>query len=155
MPSADGRSEVVRRAAATLRERLTAIESQIAAGREPDAIYVDVSAALDDCLSQLRTTGLWGIANRLPSSELWNAAGEILCRGWLQNQARIKPRGYAGDYEMLSRIQEDRLCEDPLGPGGDPARIAVADRHYRLPDAKLPLTRFNVARRERRTQRLR
>jgi len=105
----------VRRAAATLRERLIAVESQLGMQHEPDAAYLDVAAAIDVCLAELRTTGLWGVENRLPSSELWNAAGEILCRGWLQNQARIKPRGYAGDYEMLSRIYENRLCDDPLG----------------------------------------
>jgi hypothetical protein len=33
----------------------------------------------------------------------------------MQNQARTKPRGYAGDYEMLSRMYEHRLCDDPLG----------------------------------------
>ena len=105
----------MRRVATRLRERLGAIESQIAKGCDPDSIYGDVAAAMDECLAELRTTDLWGIANRLPSSELWNAAGEVLCRGWLQNQARIKPRGYAGDYEMLSRIHEGQLCDDPLG----------------------------------------
>ena len=59
--------------------------------------------------------GVWGPENRLPSSELWNAAGHLLSRGWLQNQARTKPRGYAGDHELLSRIYEWRLCDDPLG----------------------------------------
>src|SRR3989442_509429 len=56
-----------------------------------------------------------GPKNRLPSSELWNVAGHLLQRGWLQNQARTKPRGYAGDYEMLARIYENRLCDDLLG----------------------------------------
>jgi hypothetical protein len=27
----------------------------------------------------------------------------------------MKPRGYAGDYEMLARIYENVLCDDPLG----------------------------------------
>jgi extracellular factor (EF) 3-hydroxypalmitic acid methyl ester biosynthesis protein len=108
-------SAVVKRAAASLCERLIAVESQLEAPHDADAVYRQVEAALDDCLAELRTTGLWGVENRLPSSELWNAVGEILCRGWLQNQARIKPRGYAGDYEMLSRIYEGRLCDDPLG----------------------------------------
>jgi SAM-dependent methyltransferase len=58
---------------------------------------------------------IWGPDNRLPSSEIWNAAGKWLCRGWLQNQARTKPRGYAGDHEMLARIYENWRCDDPLG----------------------------------------
>ena len=53
--------------------------------------------------------------NRLPSSELWNVAGHLLARGWLLNQARSKPRGYAGDYEMLAAIYENRRCDDPFG----------------------------------------
>jgi extracellular factor (EF) 3-hydroxypalmitic acid methyl ester biosynthesis protein len=74
-----------------------------------------VKNALDRCVAELRLFNLWGPENRLPSSELWNVAGHLLERGWLQNRARTKPRGYAGDYEMLARIYENRLCDDPLG----------------------------------------
>jgi len=102
-------------AAAKLRERLIAIEPQALTTRDEQHAYCQVKSAIDDCLAELRTTELWGLENRLPSSVLWNEVGEILCRGWLQNQARIKPRGYAGDYEMLARIHENRWCDDPLG----------------------------------------
>jgi extracellular factor (EF) 3-hydroxypalmitic acid methyl ester biosynthesis protein len=77
--------------------------------------YPSVVTALDRCLARLAALGIWGSENRLPSSELWNVAGHLLSRGWLQNQARTKPRGYAGDYETLARIYENRLCDDPLG----------------------------------------
>ena len=33
-----------------------------------------------------------------------------------RQESRVRePRGYAGDFEMLARIYENRLCEDPLG----------------------------------------
>jgi extracellular factor (EF) 3-hydroxypalmitic acid methyl ester biosynthesis protein len=107
-------SQHVRAAASQLAARLTAIERNLPA--EPQsAEYRDVAEAIDACLATLAQTGLWGPENRLPSSELWNVAGDLLSRGWLQNQARTKPRGYAGDYEMLARIYENRWCDDPLG----------------------------------------
>jgi extracellular factor (EF) 3-hydroxypalmitic acid methyl ester biosynthesis protein len=80
-----------------------------------DERYALVAGALRRCLRRLEELNLWGPDNRLPSSELWNVAGPLLSRGWLQNRARTKPRGYAGDYEMLARIYENRLCDDPLG----------------------------------------
>jgi hypothetical protein len=108
-------SKIVRRAAAQLQRRIQSVQALLSQPHDSEDAYQQASTALDDCLAELSTTGLWGTDNRLPSSELWNAAGELLCRGWLQNQARIKPRGYAGDYEMLARIYEQRLCDDPLG----------------------------------------
>jgi extracellular factor (EF) 3-hydroxypalmitic acid methyl ester biosynthesis protein len=108
-------SSIVRQAARDLAERLERIEAVLKQPHDPDAVYGLTASAIDACLETLKSTGLWGVENRLPSSELWNAVGETLCRGWLQNQARIKPRGYAGDYEMLSRIYENRWCDDPLG----------------------------------------
>ncbi len=105
----------VRQAAEELAERLRAVDSLPVTGESEAARYDRVKAALDNCLSCLHPLGLVGPDNRLPSSELWNIAGELLTRGWLQNQARTKPRGYAGDYQMLARIYENRLCEDPLG----------------------------------------
>jgi extracellular factor (EF) 3-hydroxypalmitic acid methyl ester biosynthesis protein len=81
----------------------------------PEAQYRIVKDSIDRSLDELVKLNLWGPANRLPSSELWNIAGQVLSRGWLQNQARTKPRGYAGDFEMLAWIYENRLCTDPLG----------------------------------------
>lgn len=79
----------------------------------PDAPAI--AAAIDECLARLAGLGLIGPANQLPSSELWNHAGFLLERGWLQNRARTKPRGYAGDHELLAWIYHRRTCEDPLG----------------------------------------
>ena len=80
-------------------------------------------ALVDDCLSRcmafLSATGYWGEANRLPSSELWRIAGAVLEVGWLQHRARFKPRGYAGDFEMLARICQETCCRDPLGRAFD------------------------------------
>jgi extracellular factor (EF) 3-hydroxypalmitic acid methyl ester biosynthesis protein len=101
---------------------------------ESDQVYAQVAAAIDECLHQLRSLDLWGRDNQLPSSELWNVAGHVLVRGWLQNRARAKPRGYAGDYEILGRMYENRLCDDPLGRMFDryfqeqPAPQAVRNR---------------------------
>ncbi len=78
-----------------------------------------VDAALSACLSRLAETGLWGEANRLPSSELWQIAGPLLEAGVLQHAARFKPRGYAGDFEMLARICDDYRCDHPLGQAFD------------------------------------
>jgi extracellular factor (EF) 3-hydroxypalmitic acid methyl ester biosynthesis protein len=81
-----------------------------------------VAATIDNCLAGLDRLGLPGPENRLPSSELWNVAGHLLARGWLQNRARTKPRGYAGDHELLDWIYHERVCEDPLG--------ALFDRYF-------------------------
>ena len=107
--------EAAERLVADLRraEELTAAWSDKALS---DALADD---ALSRCMAFLSATGYWGEANRLPSSELWRIAGALLERGWLQQRARLKPRGYAGDFEMLARIYEQTCCEDPLGRAFD------------------------------------
>jgi hypothetical protein len=105
----------VREAADALRVELQRVEERISSGQHDEEVYSSLAAALDQCLSRLSSLNVWGPENRLPSSELWNIAGHLLSRGWLQNQARTKPRGYAGDYETLARIYENRLCDDPIG----------------------------------------
>src|SRR5689334_5648687 len=75
---------------------------------------LDVGALLDRGLVQLSSTNLWGPANREPSQLMWAEAGEILRHGWLELRAREKPRGYAGDHEMLGAIYQNRVTEDPL-----------------------------------------
>jgi len=107
--------QIVVAATDRLRRALAEVELRLHCDVDDEQAFQAVRAALDDCLADLKTTGLWGVENRLPSSVLWNDVGEILCRGWLQNQARIKPRGYAGDYEMLARIYENCWCDNPLG----------------------------------------
>jgi extracellular factor (EF) 3-hydroxypalmitic acid methyl ester biosynthesis protein len=49
------------------------------------------------------------------SAQLWNVAGDLLETGWLHARARHKPRGYAGDHELLRRIAQRQVCEHPLG----------------------------------------
>lgn len=75
--------------------------------------------ALQNALDGLSATGCWGEANRLPSSELWRIAGPWLQVGSLQLRARTKPRGYAGDFEMLTQICERAVCDHPLGSAFD------------------------------------
>jgi len=105
----------IREPAQQLLAKLEPIARAVDSGDNSLDWYPQVAAAIDECLEWLAKLDLWGPANRLPSSELWKAAGHLLTRGWLQNQARTKPRGYAGDYEMLAWIYEHRLCDDPLG----------------------------------------
>jgi extracellular factor (EF) 3-hydroxypalmitic acid methyl ester biosynthesis protein len=106
----------VRHIAADLAENLPMIERDLAAaGGDGQQTYARLTVVLNHCLTALTELNIWGPDNRLPSSEIWNAAGHWLARGWLQNQAHDKPRGYAGDHQMLTRIYENWCCDDPLG----------------------------------------
>jgi extracellular factor (EF) 3-hydroxypalmitic acid methyl ester biosynthesis protein len=105
----------VRAVAIALSQHIEAIEVEVAENSGGDQLDDRVTAALGECLKSLTELNIWGPENRLPSSEIWNIAGHWLRRGWLQNHARTKPRGYAGDHEMLARIYEHALCDDPLG----------------------------------------
>lgn len=116
MPESQPVIERVREIAQELLAELRVVdEAQTSSSQTCDGLYAAVRDALDDSLSQLVRLNLWGPENQLPSSELWNAAGHFLERGWLQNRARTKPRGYAGDWEMIARIRDEMLCDDPLG----------------------------------------
>src|SRR5689334_9125126 len=112
---AQAATALVRKAAERLLAKLEPVVRAVDLGESSGDLYPQVAAAIDGCLAELAKLGLWGTQNRVPSSELWNVAGHLLARGWLLNRARMKPRGYAGDYEMLARIYENRLCDDPLG----------------------------------------
>ena len=82
----------VRDIAADLAENLAAIERDLAAeGADREPLYARLAAVLDNCLTALTQLNTWGPDNRLPSSEIWNAAGEWLCRGWLQNPGPTIP----------------------------------------------------------------
>jgi hypothetical protein len=109
----------VRTAAQRLVARLN--EAREHTGNWQNAALADalLEAALADCLQRLAATGCWGEANRLPSGELWRSASALLDHGSLQKHARFKPRGYAGDHEMLARICEPSCCDDPLGAAMD------------------------------------
>jgi len=78
-----------------------------------------VDQALSNCLARLAETRLWGEANRVPSGELWQVAGPLLEVGALQHRARFKPRGYAGDFQMLAQICQHYRCDHPLGRAFD------------------------------------
>ena len=80
---------------------------------------LEMSRIMNACLDDLALTNCWGEANRGPSRALWKVAGETLAVGWLQNHARQKPRGYAGDFEMLQKIVDRTLSTDPLGRAFD------------------------------------
>jgi hypothetical protein len=103
--------DVVQQAAKRLRARLEAAAQAVALDERQAA----VDEALSACLSTLAATDIWGEANRLLSAQLWNIAGDLLETGWLQARARHKPRGYAGDHELLRRITLWQVCEHPLG----------------------------------------
>ena len=108
-------STIVRAAANGLLRELAPLIERAEVGRLGDDAYPQLERAIHHSLDALATTGLWGPDNRVPSSELWNIAGPVLERSLLINRARTKPRGYAGDYEMLAWIHENRRCDDPLG----------------------------------------
>lgn len=74
-----------------------------------------IDGALDRCLAALVETGVWGRDNQVPSHGLWRIAGPILECGGLQHRARFKPRGYAGDFEMLDDFWSRR--ENQTLPG--------------------------------------
>jgi hypothetical protein len=114
MQADDDRASIVQ-IAGDLQRELTGIELPVQATEGLEAAYRQVARAMDGCLARLSELNLWGSANRLPSSIIWNVAGHLLARGWLQNQARTKPRGYAGDHELLARIFAGEVCEDWLG----------------------------------------
>jgi len=78
-----------------------------------------VTGALDQCLASLSATGIEGPDNRLPSTALWQTAGDLLQFGDLQFRARTKPAGYAGDDELLRRIYEGQVARHPLGRAMD------------------------------------
>jgi extracellular factor (EF) 3-hydroxypalmitic acid methyl ester biosynthesis protein len=104
-------TELVRSAATRLRGQIEKVSELADHGQRQST----VNTALDECLALLSATAIWGEANRLLSSELWNIAGGLLNTGWLQARARDKPRGYAGDHELLRRICEGEVCDHPLG----------------------------------------
>jgi hypothetical protein len=123
----------VRTAASRLVTKLAAAERGLGESSEERSFAI-VATALNEFLADCRATGLWGQANALPSSEAWKIAGSLLGRGWMMHRARTKPRGYAGDYELLARMFDKRLCDDPLGRlldhyfQRDAAPVAVRNR---------------------------
>jgi extracellular factor (EF) 3-hydroxypalmitic acid methyl ester biosynthesis protein len=124
----------LRVAGRTLRERLLSIDATAATDGEREDAYRVVRAAVEQLLDVCRSTGLVGPANRSLSAEMWAEASDVLCRGWMIERARHKPRGYAGDYELLGRMYRNTRCDDRLGSlidryfQEDAAPIAVRNR---------------------------
>lgn len=119
-PPADAAiAAIVESAAREVVDDLRRIAARTGDFRDEDSAAELVARALQRCLDHLVTTGLWGKVNQLPSSRLWRIAGPLLEVGSLQLHARTKPRGYAGDYEMLTKICARFQCADPLGAAFD------------------------------------
>ncbi len=77
------------------------------------AALVDV--AVSRAMRRLAETGVWGRDNEIPSRCFWAPVADWLSTSALVHRARFKPRGLAGDHEMLAAICEGHLCEHPLG----------------------------------------
>lgn len=110
---------MVREIAVQLGEDLRRAHDMTAGWSDAPATERLACGALQQALDRLSATGCWGEANRLPSSELWRIAGRWLEVGTLQWRARFKPRGYAGDFEMLEQICTGHVCDHPLGAAFD------------------------------------
>lgn len=120
--SGDAVLKTVREATVEFVASLQAIESSQRSSAT-DGLSLDdrekLFTSLRRLLEQLESTGFHGETNRLPSGELWRVAEPWLCRGVLQRRAREKPRGYAGDFEMLNMIALHSLSADPWGNAFD------------------------------------
>ncbi|MBC8353981.1 MAG: hypothetical protein H8E66_18455 [Planctomycetes bacterium] len=111
--------EHARRAGDKLLEDLRYAEVTTSGWSNRERTELEVSRIMNSCLDDLALTNCWGKANRVPSNVLWKVAGEVLSVGWLQQHARQKPRGYAGDFEMIDKIVNRSLCSDSLGRAFD------------------------------------
>ena len=74
-----------------------------------------VDAALTKTMNRLAGSGRWGKENQSASAAFWEPVEPFMRHGWLQLRARTKPLGYAGDYELLEAICENRVADGPLG----------------------------------------
>ena len=113
---------------AIAREVCEALLSAESDNSNDDQLQQSVNAAMNHCLQQLDATGLVGPANRIPSNEFWNLAKPVFERGALQLHAREKPRGYAGDYQLLDHICQNRTPGESrrVGSSDEPDRLGRA-----------------------------
>jgi hypothetical protein len=84
-----------------------------------DAGVAAISNLLDEWLEEISAVPMATKANRWRSSDAWSETQDLFSRGWLQNRARMKPRGYAGDYELFARICDGTISDDPWGRAFD------------------------------------
>jgi hypothetical protein len=106
--SSSGALGIVSEAVKRLVDDLSVIDRQ-AAALDDSAGRAAVAAAMDRLLATLAATGLWGRDNEVPGSEIWRIAGGLLERGYLQQRAKQKPLGYAGDWSMMTDFWERRV----------------------------------------------
>jgi hypothetical protein len=137
----------VRRAADEFVRALKSAEQQTNQWADQARTNALVHDALQQCLSQLAQSNCWGEANQTAANQLWQIAGRWLETGWLQRRAREKPRGYAGDFELLAKIDSHFVSDDPLGRSfdtffqGQPAAQAVRNRHAWLQQELVDIVR--------------
>ncbi len=125
-PATRGRNDLDRRigqlvtaAAEELVTRFAAADRHWRQNGQADCLAKSIAKAIDDALARLRETNLWGPDNRMASNAFWQIAEPWLRYGDLQVRARTKPRGYAGDYELLCNICERTCCQHPIGNAMD------------------------------------
>jgi len=94
---------------------LQAWEARFNASGNSEPLQQEVTTLLDDLLSKLAISGLPLPEQRALSSQLWEQSKQILVLGELQAHARNKPRGYAGDFELLSKICNHYRSPSPIG----------------------------------------
>ncbi len=148
-PPRDGEPLLKRtqRVADDLVEALAAAQHDSGGWRDASQTDDLVHTALQVALERLAASNCWGEENRPASNALWKIAGSWLEAGWLQRRAREKPRGYAGDFELLAKIDRHWICDDPLGRSFDrffqaqSAPQAVRNRHQWLRRALVDLVR--------------
>ena len=145
--NAESRLATARLAADELVRALESARDQTGQWSDQSMTDALVHAAMQRCLTRLSQSGCWGEANRILSNEVWDIAGEWLKSGWLQRRAREKPRGYAGDFELLAKIDGRFISDDPLGRSFDAffqnqsAPQAVRNRHQWLRQEMVDLVR--------------
>ncbi len=124
--SGDSVAAIARSAGERLLDDLDCAQGLTDSWQNENLAQLLVDHALSDCLNRLAATGCWGEANQLPSSIFWKTAGPALEVGALQQRARTKPLGYAGDHVMIARMWEQSCCDHPLGRLFDRYFLALA-----------------------------
>lgn len=94
---------------------VVAWEERLCASGKSEEVQQALTTLLDNLLAQLSTSGLPLPEQRALSSQLWEKSKSLLSRGELQTHARLKPRGYAGDFELLSKICNHYQAPDLIG----------------------------------------
>lgn len=100
-----------------------------------------VDEALNESVERFAAARVLGRDNLTPSTAFWSVVGDLLTLGNMHHLAHDKPRGYAGDFELLYKIHTNYRCEDRLGRAFDSyfqkqaAPQAVRNRYRLVGDA--------------------